>query len=249
MDCSNNVILLTGCTSGIGLEFLHYLYGHNIIIAVSRSDHKLRHLKKDFPLINTFKCDLNNPEEVRQLILYCQENFKSLNVIINCAGIEENQYWTNYEESALSSLEKEIDTNLVSPLKIIRGLVPVLVNQKHAAIINITSGLALIPKKDAIVYCASKAGLSLATKALRMQLKDYSSVKVFEVLPPLIDTPMTRLNTHSKLSAKKLIEEIITGLKNDRYEIYPGKMKWAYLLYKISPGLVNLLFKIRNRLR
>ena len=53
-----------------------------------------------------------------------------------------------------------------------------------------TSGLTLVPKQTAAMYCASKAALHSFSKALRWQLEG-TAVKVFEVLPPVVDTAMT----------------------------------------------------------
>jgi uncharacterized oxidoreductase len=68
-------------------------------------------------------------------------------------------------------------------------------------IVNVTSGLALAPKQSAPVYCAAKAGLRSFTKSLRYQERARAPhVRVVEVLPPLVDTDMTRGRGRGKMS-------------------------------------------------
>ncbi|MBW2633530.1 MAG: SDR family NAD(P)-dependent oxidoreductase [Deltaproteobacteria bacterium] len=68
---------------------------------------------------------------------------------------------------------------------------PILNKATEAAIINVSSFLGIVPKKSAPGYCATKAALHAFSKSLRYQLEN-SSIKVFEIITPLVDTDMTR---------------------------------------------------------
>ena len=71
-----------------------------------------------------------------------------------------------------------------------------------AAIVNITSALALVPKQSAPIYCATKAAMHNFTKALRYQL-EHTPVKVFEIIPALVDTEMTKGGVSAKLPPRR----------------------------------------------
>jgi short-subunit dehydrogenase involved in D-alanine esterification of teichoic acids len=80
------------------------------------------------------------------------------------------------------------------------------------------------------------------TKALRYQLET-TEIKVFEILPPLIDTPMTEGRGKNKISPEQLVREFIRDFKNDRYESYIGKTKLLKLVSRLSPKLADQILK------
>jgi uncharacterized oxidoreductase len=121
------------------------------------------------------------------LLIFIENEHSDTNVLINNAGIQLNYHFTE-EQHLLNKIDQEINTNFIAPLKLISILLPTLKVNDNAAIVNVTSGLGLVPKKQAPVYCGTKAGLHIFTKSLRYQLQH---VKVFELISPLVDTPMT----------------------------------------------------------
>ncbi len=86
MQTSNHTILITGGTSGIGLELVRQFYrlGNNIVVASSNAK-KLAELKSEFPKIEIISCDLGDSVSVRELIDYCLTEYKEINIIINNA--------------------------------------------------------------------------------------------------------------------------------------------------------------------
>ena len=86
-------------------------------------------------------------------------------------------------------IDQEITTNLSAQVHLTERLLPLLTDRPQAAIVNITSTLARVLHPQACVYSATKAGLSMFTQTLRLQLKN-TAVKVFEISPPLVDTAM-----------------------------------------------------------
>jgi short-subunit dehydrogenase involved in D-alanine esterification of teichoic acids len=78
------------------------------------------------------------------------------------------------EKDGYNKTSNEIQVNFASPMHIIYGILPILLTKQNAAIVNISSGLALAPKKSAPVYCGTKSAIHSATKALRYQLENTS---------------------------------------------------------------------------
>lgn len=90
-------------------------------------------------------------------------------------------------------------------------------------------------------YCASKSGLRSFTKALRGQLSN-TKIKVFELVPPICDTPMTKsINKKGvkKMTSDELVSIFWNSFLKDKYEIYPGLSKIVYLLNRISPSFIE----------
>lgn len=100
-------------------------------------------------------------------------------------------------------IEEEVNINLLAQLKLTDRLLPILMSHPGAAIVNITSALALVPKRSAPIYFATKAAMHNFTKALRYQLED-TPVKVFEIIPALVDTEMTKVRGKDKITPETL---------------------------------------------
>ena len=242
MQTTNNTVLITGGTSGIGLELMKqfYMLG-NYVIVTSSSQLNLKKLQSEFPKIEIVVCDLGDHVSVRKLIDKCLMDYKNINIVINNAGIQNNYSWTD-EKDGYKKIENEIQINFTSPMHIIYGLLPMLAEKQNSAIVNVSSGLAFAPKKSAPVYCATKSAIHNATKALRYQLET-TSVKVFEVIPPLVDTAMTKGRGKDKISPKQLVDEFIRNFKNDNFESNIGKVKLLRLIQRIFPKLADNILK------
>lgn len=242
MKTTNHTVLITGGTSGIGLQLVRTFAGlGNAVIAVGRDEEKLAALKEELPGVSTFRCDLTKQADLDGLLLYVEQSHPELNVLINNAGIQYNYHFAA-EPNLLARIDYEVATNLTATLKLCGLLLPLLLKSEEAAIVNVSSGLALSPKKSAPVYCATKAGIHNFSKALRYQL-EATPVKVFEILPPVVDTPMTEGRGSKKISPQELVDEFMHDLKNNKYESYIGRTKLLRLVHRISPGLADKILK------
>ena len=88
MKLEKRTILITGGTSGIGLELAkHLLKRDNIILVTGRDRIKLDATQQAFPGIHTFQSDVSNPEDIRSLHDKVLRQFPTLDTLINNAGI------------------------------------------------------------------------------------------------------------------------------------------------------------------
>ena len=240
MKLNNNKILITGATEGIGYALAtKFLSLGNTIIAVARNKERLGELAKSYKRVISFQCDISKMDELESLVYFVEKEHEDINILINNAGI---QYTYHFEEEdqLLQKIEYEINVNFTAPLKLIALLLPMLKQNENAAIVNISSGLGLVPKMQAPVYCGTKAGIHQFTKALRYQLK---SVKVFEIIPPLVDTNMTRGRGSGKITADQLVDEFIKCFQKDKYEINIGKVTLLRFINRIFPFLTEKIMK------
>ncbi|HIK05901.1 MAG TPA: SDR family oxidoreductase [Trichormus sp. M33_DOE_039] len=239
MSTQGNTVLITGGASGIGLALARkFLQARNTVIITGRNPEKLADVKKIFPEIITEVADLQDLPVLQQLI----NRYQNVNILINNAGIQYNYEFANAEIKT-ELIEEELRTNLIAPLQLIKLMLPHLLKQPQATIINVSSGLALVPKQSAPVYCASKAGLHIATKALRWQLET-TSIKVFEIIAPLVDTPMTQgRGKGKKISPEALVDEFWQNFTRDRDEIRIGKTKLLFLLHRWFPQVAEKILR------
>ena len=240
MKLENNKILITGATSGIGKALTErFCKLNNTIIAVGRNKIRLEELKKFDARITSFKCDINNLQEFNQLIAFIRKEHSDLNILINNAGI---QYHQNLFEKTYTyhEIEHEISTNFIAPVKFIKALLPVLQNNDNAAIVNVSSGLAIVPKTKSAVYCGTKAAIHIFSKSLRYQL---NTVKVFEIIPPLVATEMTKGRGKGKITPQQLVDEFIKAFSKNKYEVNIYKVKLLRIINRISPKIADYIMK------
>ena len=127
----------------------------------------------------------------------------------------------------LDKVREQLEINIVAPMHLSSLFASHLSGKKNSAIINISSGLAFVPIAFMPVYCASKAALHSITISLRHQLKD-TSVKVFEIIPPAVDTELghqrreDKSQSHGGIPVSEFIIEAMNGLKNNVLETAVG---------------------------
>ncbi len=240
MELSNNTILITGGTSGFGLEFAARLLElGNTVIITGRNLQKLEETKQKYPALHTMQSDVSRPEDILRLYEEVTRQFPDLNILINNAG--EMRKISLNEPHDLHDITREIEINLMGPIRMIQAFLPQLKKQKSAAILNVTSGIALMPFPISPVYGASKSGLRSYTQSLRVQLKN-SSVKVFELVAPGSSTPLNdKFKTEDGFDARmlmapgKIVDAALKGMQKDRHEIYPGLARLMRIMSRIAP--------------
>jgi uncharacterized oxidoreductase len=242
MKSSGNTVLITGGSSGIGLALCKkFLIEENQVLITGRNKEKLASTKRQFPEIDTLHCDLSQSDSLTELAQHIERDHPKLNILINNAGVQYNYHFMD-EPEFIHKTEYEIATNFTAPVKLTGLLLPVLQKKSDAAIVNVSSGLFLAPKKSASVYCATKAAMHIYTKTLRYQLED-SGIKVFEIIPSLVDTPMTLGRGKSKISGEQLAEEFFRNFRDDKYESYIGKTKILRLVSRLFPKVADRIMK------
>ena len=243
MQPSGNKVLITGATSGIGYALTRrFLREGNEVVAVGRQLNPLLELQAEYPLaLHPVACDLTNRTQLDELLVRLEQQHSTLNVLLNNAAVQHN-YDLLHGENVVFRIEHEIQLNLTVPLQLVGLLLPGLAAQPQAAIVNVSSGLAFAPKQSAPVYCATKAGLHVFTQALRYQLEG-TRVKVFELIPPVVNTPMTAGRAQPKISPEALVEEFWRDFTGDRWESNIGKVKLLRLLLRLAPGAAARLMK------
>lgn len=240
MRLSKNKVLITGATSGIGEALLErFIQLDNHVIAVGRNQQKLDELASRDERIIPFVCDISKAEDMDSLVLFLEQHHSDLNILINNAGVQFNYHFAE-EPHILGKIENEININLTAPIKLIGLTLHLLKTNDNAAIVNVSSGLGLVPKRQAPVYCGTKAGMHIFSKALRYQLEH---TKVFEVIPALVDTQMTAGRGKGKISPQELVDEFIAAFRKDKYEVSIGKVKLLRFIQRLSPSLADRIMK------
>ncbi len=147
-------------------------------------------------------CDAASEADVKRVVLFAQDKFSSIDLVINCQG----QYLIEVlENTEVYNFQKLLDINLKSVFVVCKVVVPIMKWQKRGYIISIASMAGLRGKKGQTAYCASKFGLVGLTEALFEELKG-TNVRISAVCPSSVDTSM--LNRQVNLTNDEL-EQIL----------------------------------------
>lgn len=234
MEVSGKTVLVTGGTDGIGLEIAQLLKAKDAkVIVCGRRDELLAKAQSED--LEAIKADLSTADGCTQFLTTLGD--RPLDILINNAGMSGN--FGPGDPLDLSLTDRAIFLNLNAPMHLIGKLLPAMLTRPEAAIVNVTSGLAIAPRAGGPVYCASKAGLRSFTQSLRHNLRD-SNVHVIEALPPVVDTAMTRGRVSgNKMSARECAAQIVDAIESNKAEANVGIVKLLQLVHSISPALAR----------
>jgi len=241
MKISGNTVLITGGGSGIGLALAEAFYRQqNTVIILGRNKDKLAQAKRLHPELHTLQVDIANEQERYALAKTLEKDFPQLNMLINNAGAA---YFGDVQQAneLFKNARVEIETNYLAPLHLSLLLLPQLQLQQSSAIINITTAGVYLPLTVMPGYSASKAALSSITHVLRQQLAN-TPIRIFEVLPPAVDTELVSRFKVQKLQPGLLAKKILSGIEKDRYDMPIGSARLLRLLGKLAPHFFERLF-------
>ncbi len=239
MKLSQRTVLITGGTSGIGLELAKQLLDRgNTVIVTGRDQGKLDAAKRTLPGVQTFQSDVSDPAAIAALCAQVLAEFPALDTLINNAGIMRNLNLN--QDRDLTDVTREIEINLNGPVRMVQQFLPHLKTRADALIVNVSSGLAFVPMLAAPVYSATKAAMHSFSQSLRGQL-DGTGVTVVELAPPGVETPLFRTEFAAETRGQKamsvavLAKKAITGIEAGQLEIRPGQSNLLKLLSRIAP--------------
>jgi uncharacterized oxidoreductase len=244
MKITGNEILITGGATGIGFALADaFLRTGNQVVICGRHMNKLNEASACLPGLKTIQSDISTPAGRATLITDALAHLPNLNLLVNNAGISQqiNLNGTHAEQLE-EMLRSEIEIDCIAPILLATQLLSHLKQQSAAAIVNVTTALVFAPNAAFPFYVVAKAGLRAFTQSLRFQFKD-SHIKVFEVIPPSVDTAMGK-GTGAKITPQQVAVETLRGIERDRFEIEVGQTKILALLARISPSLA---FSVMNK--
>ncbi|MGW1281257.1 SDR family oxidoreductase [Streptomyces tsukubensis] len=241
MKLSGRTVLVTGGTRGIGLALTRRLVGLGArVVAVGRDPDGLAGLTAAFgDRVSAEALDLSDHSAVDAFTDGLPDRHPELSVVVNNAGVQNlTDFLTGDPADLRPVLRRELAVNLDAVITLSTGLLPHLRGLPSAAIVNISSGLAVAPKPSAPVYCAAKSAVRTFTRALRYQCEDTApGIRVMDAILPLVDTDMTAGRGRGKISPDETARAVLAGMERERSEIYVGKAGLLPALMRIAPSV------------
>ncbi|WP_080054970.1 SDR family oxidoreductase [Spirosoma aerolatum] len=238
MKTTQNTVLITGGSAGIGFEIakLFDQKGNHVIIT-GRDENRLKKAAAQLQNVTAIVSDVTNEADVNRLVNQLYADFPKLNILINNAG-KAFYYQQAAQANAFEKAGDEMLTNYLSVIRLTEKLVDLLNRQEEAAIVNVTSIVALAPSHRMATYGASKAALHSYTQSLRITLERSSTTKVFELMPPLVDTDFSQEigGATNGIAPSVVAADLLHALENNEYEIHVGLTAQVYELARKSPA-------------
>jgi len=241
MKLNGKRVVITGGTSGIGYEIVNQLHSSNEIIVLSRSSSKLNALSEAFNDVITYPVDLANLKDIEVTADAIVKKFGSIDLLINNAASQHTPTFLD-DDFCYESIAKEVNLNFTSICCLSYLMLPALLHESKSVILNINSGLGLVPKTSSAVYCGTKGALNLFSQSLGYQLEN-TNINVQQAFLALVDTAMTVGRGKNKLTAEDAASMIIHGVEHDVAENNIGKVKLLRTLLRISPSLAKRILK------
>ena len=201
----NKVVIVTGASRGIGRNIAYNLAlsGYQVIANYNHSESEALSLKQELEQkgikIDIFKADVSKRDDAEKLINFTVNTYQKIDVLINNAGISNQELFTNITDEGFDKMMKN---NLYSVFYTTRETVRHMLKRHEGCIINISSIYGISGGSCEVHYSMAKAGVDGMTKALAKELGP-SNIRVNSIAPGAIDTDMNRHVTEEDWNAIK----------------------------------------------
>jgi uncharacterized oxidoreductase len=236
MKLDSKKILITGGGSGIGLELARRLSDSNDVVIAGRDEAKLERARSKTPVLRTLRLDVTSEDEARSAVAWLSSELGGLDLLVSNAGLVRG-YPLSATDAETKSVE-DVEVNVGGTIRITRLTLPLLEASPEGGVLFMSSAVALAAVPGLAVYAATKAALHSLARSLRAELSE-KRIRVFEVLPPVVDTEPVRGLDVPKIPTSAVVDAILTGLARDRYEIRVGQVRQLAVLARLAPSLAD----------
>ncbi len=176
MRLAKKTALVTGGSKGIGKAIAQRFIkeGANVIVF---------DLEKPDYNVGFHQVDISNHKQIEKAF----HQIKQLDILVNNAGI---YFKVSVEQMAKEQLDKIININFKGAFLMCKYALP-LIKKSKGNVINISSGLGVVPEPESPAYCSTKAAIIMLTKCMAQEYAGLG-VRVNVILPGPIDTPLLR---------------------------------------------------------
>jgi NAD(P)-dependent dehydrogenase (short-subunit alcohol dehydrogenase family) len=186
--------LVSGAASGLGQAFAQRLAedGANVAIAdLGPADETESAVRAAGATAAAFRCDVSDPDSVRELGEAVARDFGRIDILVNNAGIYPYQDWPDI---TWEDWRRVLSVNLDSMFLMSKAFVPAMQEAGWGRVINLTTGSCFLPNRQMTHYISSKMGVIGFTRALATEVAE-SGVTVNAIAPSLVRTPGTLADT------------------------------------------------------
>ncbi|MEO9458043.1 MAG: SDR family oxidoreductase [Lentilitoribacter sp.] len=236
-NSKKSLTLLTGATSGIGLELAKRLVLTDDLVVVGRKTESEAHVLISNK-VQYIQADISSPKQAVEVISSALQNMQidKIDRVIHCAG---TGVYTSPEQETVEQIDQNVSVNLLFPVLLTRALVPQIEVAKGKVVL--IGSVAHKGSSNMASYAASKAGLAGFARSLEAEWRGRIDVQVIHPGPTL--TPMLEkagytvgMERHLFLSPQVMADAVIKTIHSRK------KSATIFLGAKIK----SLLFRKKN---
>ncbi len=226
--------VITGASSGLGAEFARQLAPHAAeLVLVARREDRLKQLACELERpglkIITKKVDLANAEEVAAFEEWIRNSGLRVNFLINNAGLGD---YGRFDEGSWEKIRQMLEVNITALTRLTHAMLPILKEEKQAAILNVASVAGMTPLPKMAVYAATKSYVISFSEALRAELRD-TGVRVTVLCPGPVSTEFGSVAVRPngepvvapevfRMPADKVVARALGAVERDCARVIPG---------------------------
>ena len=251
MNFKDQVIMITGASSGIGRRLATDLAARGAIVAgcgrsITRLKDTLKEVRRASPASTMIGCDVSDAEQVQGMVAKIIADFGKVDILVNNAGVGMRQ---PFIETDLKTIENIIRINYLGAVYCTHEVLPSMIEKRAGQIVNMSSGAGLIGTLNMAAYCASKFALNGWSESLYHELKPLG-IHVSVVCPGPVDTKFS-LDFHDSkpkspsnliVSAETVSRAVIRVIESKRFElVLPRWLALTCGFRRHMPGLFRWL--------
>ena len=207
-------VIITGGTSGIGLNLANFFYKKNFNISIVGIADKstINNLKSKFDVKKSLiiNLDLVKKNNIKKFVKLTTKKFKKIDILINCAGLQHVAPICKFSDKIWDYI---ININLTTPFKMIKEVLPIMRNNRWGRIINISSVHGTIASQFKSGYVSSKHGLVGLTKVVALETAR-ENITCNAIAPGFVDTDLVKkqildISKKKKISFKKVSDSLL----------------------------------------
>ncbi len=241
MRLNERTVLLTGGGTGIGRALAQQLAekGNSVLICGRRNE-PLEQTATASERIHPYRCDLTSSDEIQEMLAKIEDDGHRVDILISNAAI------LGFDSLAggldLAEAKQILDANLFAPIELTQRMLDGLRKTSDPTIVIVGSPAGLGPLAKTPIYSSSKAGLHAYTLCLRHHLDGV--IRVIEVFPPTVDTPMLAEKNWKKMSAEDCARRMLRDIERGHEQIWIGESRMFRFLRLVLPPA--RLFRVVN---
>lgn len=245
------MIVITGSTSGIGLELaIEYATRGKILFLTGRNEEVLNVLKRDLSTkVYTFACDLSQADSASVLIAEIEKTGEEVELFVNNAGYGLSGGFVDLPILAQTNM---IELNVKSLVKLSYYASIKMKEQGYGQILNVASVVGMVPTPSMSIYAASKAFVRSFTLSLNYELAG-TGVSAHVLSPGTTSTNFfdragaSRSKFNPAMTPQAVAKCAVAGLEKGKHEIVPGILnKKVSVALKVAPVVIAapIMYKV-----
>ena len=232
MDLKGKRIILTGASSGIGLELMTLLHERGaLILAVGR-----RPFTTNLSSVTYIQEDISKKEGIDTIFEKSREIFGGVDIFIANAGFA---YYEEVQKADWSKTNKIFDTNVTSPIYAFHKLQEIKRNEPYQFVVT-ASAMSYLPLAGYALYSGTKHAIQGFFKSARHELPKHQVITLIHPIATKTeffdeDTPVP----FPSQTAKTVAKHYIKGIEANKAHIFPSKLFWLVRHLTILQPLVQ----------